>query len=381
MSPHRTSTSLEAGRRLVIKIGSALLVDEADGAIRRDWLEALVADIVACRAAGQEVLIVSSGAVAVGRRHLGLGRRSLHLDEKQAAAATGMIRLAHAYQEALAAHGITVAQVLLTLDDSEDRRRYINARNTLTTLLRFGAVPLINENDTVATDEIRFGDNDRLGARVAAMVSADTLVLLSDIDGLYSADPRSDQQARLIPAVHEISAEIEAMAAGATAGYGTGGMITKLAAARIAMAAGCRMVIADGHRLHPLAQIDRSARRTWFLPAASPQAARKRWIAGTLNPAGSITIDAGAARALASGKSLLPAGVVAIDGEFDKGAAIIVRSADGRELGRGLSAYSATDARRIIGKKTGEIEVCLGYRGRDELIHRDDLALDPGRLE
>lgn len=381
MSPHRTSTSLAAGRRLVVKIGSALLVDEADGAIRRDWLEALVADMVACRAAGQEVLIVSSGAVAVGRRHLGLGRRPLHLDEKQAAAATGMIRLAHAYQEALAAHAITVAQVLLTLDDSEDRRRYINARNTLTTLLRFGAIPLINENDTVATDEIRFGDNDRLAARVAAMVSADTLVLLSDIDGLYSDDPRTDPEARLIPEVHEITAEIEAMAAGAAAGYGTGGMVTKLAAARIALAAGCRMVIADGHRLHPLAQIDRSSRRTWFLPAASPQAARKRWIAGTLNPAGSITIDAGAARALALGKSLLPAGVVAIEGEFGKGAAITVRCADGRELGRGLSAYSSADARRIIGKKTGEIEVCLGYRGRDEVIHRDDLALDQTRPE
>jgi glutamate 5-kinase len=381
MSPHRTSTSLAAGRRLVIKIGSALLVDEADGAVRRDWLEALVADMVACRDAGQEVLIVSSGAIAVGRRHLGLGRRPLHLDEKQAAAATGMIRLAHAYQEALAAHGVTVAQVLLTLDDSEDRRRYINARNTLKTLLRFGAVPLINENDTVATDEIRFGDNDRLAARVAAMVSADTLVLLSDVDGLYSADPRSEPAARLIPEVHEVTAAIEAMAAGAAAGDGTGGMVTKLAAARIALAAGCRMVIADGHPLHALKRIDDTARRTWFLPAASPRAARKRWIAGTLAPAGSITIDAGAVRALAAGKSLLPAGVTAIDGDFEKGAAIVVKSADGRELGRGLSAYSAADARRIIGKKSGEIEVCLGYRGRDELIHRDDLALEQGRLE
>lgn len=377
MSPHRRSTSLVAGRRLVVKIGSALLVDEAHGAVRRDWLEALAADIAACREGGQEVLIVSSGAVAVGRRHLGLAQRALHLDEKQAAAATGMIRLAHAYQEALAAHAITVAQVLLTLDDSEDRRRYINARNTLTTLLRFGAVPLINENDTVATDEIRFGDNDRLAARVAAMISADTLVLLSDIDGLYTADPHADPDARLVPEVHEITAEIEAMATGAGAGYGTGGMLTKLAAARIALAAGCRMVIADGHALHPLRRIEEdAARRTWFLPAATPQAARKRWISGTLNPAGSITVDAGAARALASGKSLLPAGVAAIEGDFGKGAAVIVKSLDGRELGRGLSAYSAADARRIIGKKTGEIEVCLGYRGRDELIHRDDLALD-----
>lgn len=381
MSPHRHSTSLAAGRRLVVKIGSALLVDEATGAVRHDWLEALAADVAACRAAGQEMLIVSSGAVAVGRRHLGLAQRVLHLDEKQAAAATGMIRLAHAYQEALAAHAITVAQVLLTLDDSEDRRRYINARNTLTTLLRFAAVPLINENDTVATDEIRFGDNDRLAARVAAMVSADTLVLLSDIDGLYTADPRSGTEARLIPEVHEITADIEAMAAGAGAGYGTGGMVTKLAAGRIALAAGCRMVIADGHPLHPLRRIEEAARRTWFLPAATPQAARKSWIAGTLNPAGSVSVDAGAARALASGKSLLPAGVTAIEGDFGKGAAIIVKSADGREIGRGLSAYSAGDARRIIGKKTGEIEACLGYRGRDELIHRDDLALDQGRLE
>lgn len=381
MSPHRRSTSLRAGRRLVVKIGSALLVDEADGTIRRDWLAALVEDVADCRAAGQQVLIVSSGAIAVGRRHLGLDPRPLHLDEKQAAAATGMIRLAHAYQEALAGHSITVAQVLLTLDDSEDRRRYINARNTLATLLRFGAVPLINENDTVATDEIRFGDNDRLAARVAAMVSADTLVLLSDIDGLYDADPRTDTAARLIPEVHEITPEIEAMAAGSQGGFGTGGMVTKLAAARIALSAGCRMVIADGHALHPLARIDDAGRRTWFLPAASPQAARKRWIAGTLNPAGSITVDAGAVRALASGKSLLPAGVTAIEGDFGKGAAIVVKDARGRELGRGLSAYSAADARRIIGKKTGEIEVCLGYRGRDELIHRDDLALDQGALE
>lgn len=381
MSPHRRSTSLAAGRRLVVKIGSALLVDEADGAIRRDWLAALVEDLATCRKARQEVLIVSSGAIAVGRRHLGLGRRSLHLDEKQAAAATGMIRLAHAYQEALAAHSITVAQVLLTLDDSEDRRRYINARNTLATLLRFGTVPLINENDTVATDEIRFGDNDRLAARVAAMVSADTLVLLSDIDGLYDADPHANPSARLIPEVHEITPEIEAMGADTAGGYGTGGMVTKLAAARIALAAGCRMVIADGHPLHALARIDQTERRTWFIPAASPQAARKSWIAGTLNPAGSIVVDAGAARALASGKSLLPAGVTAIEGDFDKGAAIVVKDTRGRELGRGLSAYSAADARRIIGKKSGEIEICLGYRGRDELIHRDDLALHQGALE
>jgi glutamate 5-kinase len=370
------SPGLALGRRLVVKIGSALLADEATGAVRRDWLEALARDIAACRARGQEVAVVSSGAIAVGRRHLEFDHGALRLDEKQAAAATGMIRLAHAYQEVLAKDDITVAQVLLTLDDSEDRRRYINARNTLTTLLRLGAVPLINENDTVATDEIRFGDNDRLAARVAAMISADTLVLLSDIDGLYSADPREHAGARFIAEVREITPEIEAMAGVARSAVGSGGMLTKLAAARIALAAGCRMVIAQGYDLHPLRRIEAGARCTWFLPAASPRAARKQWIAGTLKPAGTLVVDEGAVAALSRGKSLLPAGVVAVEGEFGKGAAVVVRSRDGRTLGRGLSAYSAADARRIIGHKTGEIEARLGYRGRDELIHRDDLALD-----
>jgi glutamate 5-kinase len=370
------SPGLALGRRLVVKIGSALLADEATGVVRRDWLEALARDIAACRARGQQVVVVSSGAIAVGRRHLEFDHGALRLDEKQAAAATGMIRLAHAYQEALAKDDITVAQVLLTLDDSEDRRRYINARNTLTTLLRLGAVPLINENDTVATDEIRFGDNDRLAARVAAMISADTLVLLSDIDGLYSADPREHPDARFIAEVREITPEIEAMAGVARSAVGSGGMLTKLVAARIALAAGCRMVIAQGYDLHPLRRIEAGARCTWFLPAASPRAARKQWIAGTLKPAGTLVVDEGAVAALSRGKSLLPAGVVAVEGEFGKGAAVVVRSRDGRTLGRGLSAYSAADARRIIGHKTGEIEARLGYRGRDELIHRDDLALD-----
>ena len=372
----RSRPGLAIGRRLVVKIGSAMLVDDATGAIRRDWLEALAADVVACRARGQEVLIVSSGAVAVGRRHLKFARRALRLDEKQAAAATGMIRLAHAYQEVLARDGVTVAQVLLTLDDSEDRRRYINARGTLATLLRLGAVPLINENDTVATDEIRFGDNDRLAARVAAMISADTLVLLSDIDGLYSADPHTAPDARFLPEVHEITAEIEAMAGEPRSAVGSGGMLTKIAAARIALSSGCRMVIAHGGDLHPLTRIDGGARCTWFLPAATPQAARKQWIAGTLEPAGTLVVDDGAVAALAQGKSLLPAGVVEVEGDFGKGAAVLVRTRDGRTLGRGLAAYSASEARRIIGHKTSEIEGCLGYRGRDELIHRDDLALD-----
>lgn len=370
------SPGLPIARRLVVKIGSALLADETTGAVRREWLEALADDLAACRERGQEVVIVSSGAIAVGRRLLHFTDGALRLDEKQAAAATGMIRLAHAYQEVLARYEITVAQVLLTLDDSEDRRRYINARNTLTTLLRLGAVPLINENDTVATDEIRFGDNDRLAARVAAMISADTLVLLSDIDGLYTADPHQHAEARFLAEVREITPEIEAMAGDARSAVGSGGMLTKLEAARIALAAGCRMIIAHGHDLHPLRRIEAGSRCTWFLPAASPRAARKQWIAGTLSPAGAVVVDEGAVDALARGKSLLPAGVITVEGEFGKGAAVVVRTRDGRTLGRGLAGYSARDARRIIGHKTSEIEACLGYRGRDELIHRDDLALN-----
>jgi glutamate 5-kinase len=370
------STSIADGVRLVVKIGSRLLVDDASGEIRRDWLEALGRDIARCRARGQEVLIVSSGAIAVGRRHLRFAHGTLRLQEKQAAAATGMIRLAQAYQEVLGRHGITLAQVLLTLDDSEDRRRYINARNTLTTLIRLGAVPLINENDTVATDEIRFGDNDRLGARVAAMVSADVLILLSDVDGLYTADPRKDPVAEPIAVIREITPQIEAMADPARPGISSGGMVTKLAAAKIAIGAGCRMVIADGHAPSPLSRIEAGERCTWFLPRSTPQAARKQWIAGTLRPAGALVVDAGAERALASGKSLLPAGVVGIDGDFARGAAVVVRSADGRVIGRGLSAYTSVEARQIMGRKTSEIEACLGYRGRDEIIHRDDLILE-----
>ncbi|MGF1639400.1 MAG: glutamate 5-kinase [Rhodospirillales bacterium] len=381
MSPERRSTDFAAARLVVVKIGSALLVDDEHGSIRRGWLEALAADVATCRARGQAVLIVSSGAIAVGRRPLGYADRALKLEEKQAAAATGMIRLAHAYQEVLAAYDLVVGQVLLTLDDSEDRRRYINARTTLTTLLASGAVPLINENDTVATDEIRVGDNDRLAARVAEMVTADTLVLLSDVDGLYTGDPRRDPGARLIPEVREITPEIEAMAGRALRGHGTGGMVTKIAAARVALAAGCRMVIADGHPLHPLRRIEAGAPCTWFLPAASPKAARTRWIGGRLKPAGAIVVDAGAVNALARGNSLLPAGVVDVEGDFGKGAAVIVRTAEGRELGRGLSAYRAADIRRIMGHKTGEIEALLGYRGRDEIIHADDLALARKRPE
>jgi len=363
-------------RRLVVKIGSALLVDGSTGALNRDWLEALGEDVAALRARGVEVILVSSGAIAAGRLHLGLPTRTLRLEEKQAAAATGQIRLAHAYQETLARHGITVAQILLTLADTEARRRHLNARNTLETLLKLGAVPVINENDTVATDEIRFGDNDRLAARVAQMTSADTLVLLSDIDGLYDGDPRNNPDARFIPVVEEITPEIEAMAGKAPPGYSSGGMVTKLDAAKVALAAGCRMAIALGRAPHALAAIDGGSRSTWFLPSAEPRAARKRWIAGAMKAAGSVSIDAGALKALRDGRSLLPAGVTAVEGDFQRGDAVVVLDPDGRRLGVGLTAYAAADARRIVGYKSREIEDRLGYRGRDEMIHRDDLVLD-----
>ncbi len=372
--PHRPP-HLAGAKRIVIKIGSVLLVEQETGAIHRAWLNALADDIAGLLRNGSEVILVSSGAIAVGRRHLGLTRGKLKLEESQAAAATGQIRLAHAYQETLARHGITVAQVLLTLDDTEERRRHLNARNTLSTLLRLGTVPVINENDTVATNEIRFGDNDRLAARVAAMMNADTLVLLSDIDGLYSADPRIQPDAEFIPEVSAITPEIEAMAGRAQPGHSSGGMVTKLAAARIAVGAGCHMVIADGRELHPLAAIEDGARATWFLSQVEPRSARKRYIAGSLKPAGNLILDAGACRALGSGKSLLPAGVTAIEGEFQRGDAVVLRGPDGAEIGRGLSAYSAAEARRIIGHKSREIEAILGYRGREELVHRDDLVL------
>jgi glutamate 5-kinase len=374
------AVTLRSARRLIVKIGSALLVDESTGRIRREWLDALADDVAICRARGQEVLVVSSGAVAVGREHLGLVGRPLRLEEKQAAAATGQIRLAHAYQETLARHEVTVAQVLLTLEDTEDRRRHLNGRNTLETLLKLGAVPVINENDTVATAEIRFGDNDRLAARVAQMTSADTLVLLSDIDGLYTADPRKDPSATLIPLVRELTPEIEGMAGEPPPGYSSGGMVTKIAAARIAMSAGCRMVIAKGKRMNPLAALERApgdggAPCTWFVPSNEPVSARKRWIAGHLNAAGVLVVDEGAVAALQRGTSLLPRGVVAADGEFERGDPVIVRGRDGREVARGLAAYSAEEARRILGRHTQEIADILGFRGRDEMIHRDDLVL------
>lgn len=369
------SAPLHKAKRIVIKIGSALLVDSANGHVHRAWLESVAEDIARLRVRGVEVCVVSSGAVAVGRRHLGL-KGALRLDEKQAAAAAGQIRLAHAYQEVLAKHDITVAQVLLTLDDSENRRRYLNARNTFLMLLKLGAVPLVNENDTVATHEIRFGDNDRLAARVAEMMGADTLVLLSDIDGLYSADPRSNADARHIPEVREITPEIESMAGGVGSNVGSGGMVTKLLAARIAIRAGCHMAIAPGAPMHPLKAVEDGGRCTWFLASTEPKTARKRWIAGALAPMGAFIVDAGALKALAAGKSLLPAGVLAVEGDFQKGEPVLIKTQDGAVAARGLSAYAAEDARLLAGRKSGEIESLLGYRGRDELVHRDDMVVE-----
>ena len=367
-SPAKADNPLASARRVVVKVGSALLVDSATGRLNRTWLETLIEDVVRLRRAGREVILVSSGAIALGRRHLGLPKGPLRLEESQAAAAVGQIRLAHAYKELLEEREIPVAQVLLTLEDSEQRRRYLNARATLTELLARGAVPVINENDTVATAEIRYGDNDRLAARVAMMVSADCLVLLSDIDGLYTADPNKDKSAQFIPVVDAITPQIEAMGGGSASDVGRGGMATKIAAARIAVAAGCHMVISAGAHLHPVRRIEQGARCSWFVPHESPVAARKQWISGTLKPAGALVIDDGALRALESGKSLLPAGVTRLTGRFDRGDTVSVVTQAGREVARGIAAYSDADAARIIGRRTADIEGILGFRGRDELV-------------
>ncbi len=358
-----------------MKVGSTLLVDGDSGRVNRAWLETLVEDLLRLRKRGQRVILVSSGAIALGRRRLGLKHGTLRLEESQAAAAVGQIRLAHAYKELLESHGVTVAQVLLTLEDSERRRRYLNARATLESLLELGALPVINENDTVATAEIRYGDNDRLAARVAQMSGADCLLLLSDVEGLYSADPNRDPAARLIREVRHITPEIEAMAGRSTSQLGSGGMSAKIVAARIAMAAGCHLCIAAGAHQHPLRRIEEGADCTWFVPTATPAAARKQWIAGTLRPAGALTIDAGALRALLEGRSLLPAGVTGTRGRFERGDTVSVVSAEGAEVARGIIAYSDADAARIMGRRSAEIAQLLGFRGRDEMIHRDNLVL------
>ena len=370
-----TASPLTRARRIVVKVGSALLVDQASGQVNRPWLESLVEDLLRLRARKQEVVLVSSGAIALGRRELKLAPGALKLELSQAAAAVGQIALAHIYKELFARSGVTVAQILLTLEDSEVRRRYLNARATLSELLELGALPVINENDTVATTEIRYGDNDRLATHVAQMTSADCLLLLSDVSGLYTADPNLDPTARLIPEVRDITPEIEAMGGGSASAVGSGGMATKIAAAKIATAAGCAMAIAAGAPLHPVRRLEESADCSWFLPASNPENARKQWIAGSLRPSGAITIDAGALQALRSGKSLLPAGVTAVSGRFKRGDTVSVLDADGVEIARGMIAFSDRDAALIIGKRSADLEALLGFRGRAEMIHRDDLVL------
>ncbi len=362
-------------RRIAVKIGSALLTDRATGALKQSWLEAIGDDVAELRKQGRDVILVSSGAIALGRSALGLGRGPLRLEEAQAAASVGQINLAHAYQTVFAARGLTTAQILVTLGDTEERRRYLNARNTIETLLKLGAVPVVNENDTVATSEIRYGDNDRLAARVATMTTADCLVLLSDIDGLYTAPPAHDPKAKRLEVITAITPEIEAMAGEAASELSRGGMKTKLTAAKIAVAAGTHMVIASGKELHPLAALGEGAPCTWFLAHANPVTARKRWIAGALEPKGVVVIDDGARAALQSGGSLLPAGVKSIGGQFERGEAVIIRDTAGREIGRGLIAYTSEEAVLILGRNSHEIEATLGYAGRAALIHRDDMAL------
>jgi len=372
------SDPLSLAKLVVIKIGSALLVDPDSGTLRRTWLESLCADVAVLRREGKNVILVSSGAIALGRRALKLRSGPLKLEESQAAAAAGQVRLAEAYADILAGADIVAAQILLTLGDTEERRRYLNARATLKTLIALGSIAVINENDTVATAEIRYGDNDRLAARVASMMEADLLILLSDVDGLYTSDPARDAAAAHVAEVDAITPQVEAMAGDTLSGVGRGGMASKLAAAKIATAAGCDVIIAKGSSEHPIAAIRSGARTSRFAANGTPAAARKRWIAGVLKPQGTLIIDAGAAKALADGKSLLPAGIRQIDGRFERGDAVVVKDHSGREIARGLAAYGAGDAERIAGKRSLEIEAILGYRGRDEMIHRDDLALTGG---
>jgi glutamate 5-kinase len=370
-----TTPRLTDFRRIVVKIGSSLLVDAERGRLNEKWLASLATDMAALHADSRDVLVVSSGAIALGRTVLKLPPDELALEDSQGAAAVGQIALARTWAEALSRHGITAGQVLVTLGDTEERRRYLNARSTIDRLLQWRAVPVINENDTVATNEIRYGDNDRLAARVATMVSADLLVLLSDVDGLYDAPPGADARAQHVPLVERITPEIEAMAGAAGSGLSRGGMLTKIEAGKIATAAGTHMVIASGHLEHPLHAIEKGARCTWFLTTGNPVTARKKWIAGSLEPKGTLTIDAGAVAALRRGNSLLPVGVVCIEGGFARGDAVIIRGPDGVEIGRGLCAYDAEDAQKIRGRSSADIDGILGFSGRAEMVHRGDLVV------
>jgi glutamate 5-kinase len=362
-------------RRIVVKVGSSLLVDAKAGRLNEAWLASLTADLAALHGEKRDLLVVSSGAIALGRTVLKLPAGPLELEDSQAAAAVGQIALARTWTEALSRHGITAGQVLVTLGDTEERQRYLNARSTIDRLLQWRAVPVINENDTVATTEIRYGDNDRLAARVATMVSADLVVLLSDVDGLYDAPPGTTSSARHIPRVERITPEIEAMAGAAGSGLSRGGMQTKIEAAKITTGSGTHLVIASGHVEHPLDAIAKGARCTWFLTAGNPVTARKKWIAGSLEPKGTLIIDAGAVAALRRGNSLLPVGVVRIEGNFARGDAVIIRGPDGAEIGRGLCAYDIEDAQKIRGRSSGDIDGILGFSGQAEMIHRDDLVV------
>ncbi|SHL74198.1 glutamate 5-kinase [Paracoccus solventivorans] len=360
-------------RRLVVKIGSALLVDDAG--LREGWLRGLCADVAEWRARGADVVLVSSGSIALGRRVLGLQAGALTLEQSQAAAAVGQIRLARAYEEMLAPHGVITAQILVTLEDTENRRRYLNSRATVETLLGLGVVPIVNENDTVATDEIRYGDNDRLAAQIAVTCGADQLLLLSDVDGLYTANPKTDPSARHLPVVAHLTPEIEAMGGDPVSGLSKGGMKTKLMAARTAVSGGCAMAIAEGSVIRPLSAVAQGARVTWFLPEGDPQAARKRWIAA-MKPRGELVVDAGAARALANGRSLLPAGVRQVSGVFHRGDPVLIRGPSGAALAQGLARYDSTDAARIAGRRSEEIAAILGGNIRAALVHRDDMAVN-----
>jgi len=373
LSEQRSAPDLRHAKRLVVKIGSALLVDRQKG-LKQAWLSALALDVAEARTRGTDVVLVSSGSIALGRLILGLPAGALTLEQSQAAAAVGQIRLARAYEEVLAPHGITTAQILVTLEDTEDRRRYLNSRATMETLLSLRVVPIVNENDTVATDEIRFGDNDRLAAQIAVTVGADQLILLSDVDGFYTANPKEDPAARRFDVVDRITPEIEAMAGDPISGLSKGGMKTKLLAARTAIAGGCAMAIMEGSALRPLKALAEGATRTWFVPAADPQLARKRWI-NAMKPRGELMLDAGAATALRAGKSLLPAGVTRVTGSFGRGDPVSILGPDGVVLGKGLVRYTAAEARAIAGHRSGEIEAILGYQGRAALVHRDDMVM------
>jgi glutamate 5-kinase len=362
-------------RRIVIKVGSSLLIDAEAGRVKQAWLASLVEDLALLHSDRRDILVVSSGAIALGRSVLKLPKGALKLEDSQAAAAVGQIALARTWSEALGRHGIGAGQILVTLGDTEERRRYLNARSTIAKLLEWRAVPVINENDTVATHEIRYGDNDRLAARVATMASADLLVLLSDVDGLYDAPPGQSATAKLVPVVERITPEIESMAGAAPSQLSRGGMQTKIEAAKIATTGGTHMVIASGRVEHPLQKIAQAAPATWFLTQGNPVTSRKKWIAGSLEPKGTLTIDAGAVAALRRGNSLLPVGVIRIDGQFARGDAVIVRGPDGAEIGRGLVAYDAGDAEKLKGRPSGDIPLVLGIGGRAEMIHRDDLVL------